>query len=63
MAEQGDVKAARIILDKVLPNATQAADDTTTMPSLVIKIENTTTRGTEHPNVRVIEHDSTEGKS
>jgi hypothetical protein len=41
-AEGGSLQAARLILDKVLPNAKTAEDSDSSIPSIVIRIENAT---------------------
>lgn len=41
-AEMGSIQAARLILDKVLPNAKSGEDDGSVLKSLVIRIENAT---------------------
>lgn len=42
MAEAGDVKAAKLILDKVIPNATPQQDGEGDNGGIVIRIENAT---------------------
>lgn len=42
MAEQGDVKAAKLILDKVIPNATPQDDGNGDNGGITIRIENAT---------------------
>lgn len=42
MAENGDVKAAKLILDKLIPNAVAASDEDADRPTFVIRIENAT---------------------
>lgn len=42
MAEEGNVKAAKLLLDKFIPNAAPSTSEEADRPSFVIRIENAT---------------------
>jgi ribosomal protein L17 len=60
-AENGSIQAARIVLDKILPNARVGDGESNTTPMIHVIIQNAThgaDKTAERPTVRVYEHET-----